>query len=524
MRNNMIARFFLILLLLGLMTGISGPLLAVMPEEQLANPALEERARTLSRQLRCLVCQNQSIDDSDADLARDLRIEVRRQLIEGKDDQEILDFLQSKYGDFILLNPPFSWHTGLLWISPIIALICGAFLIFFSQRRKAKSDPIPSGIDLSVPLINMHDLEMRYIILPKSKAMVSVVILLMLIAFGLYWFVLGSPKLPPQPFAQRADEITLITKQAQVLQQRQIEAIDAARSRTASQPDNIEAWLALGLAAANLDAFDEEINALRNAVSLAGNNLAIKSMLAEALNRAADGQVTPEVRELIDEILDAMPNDPRALYLLGLAHQQEGNYQLAISVWQNLASLSPPNAPFMPALRDNILSAAKDGNITLNGPSLFEDMLTNIEEMSEDERKQMIEGMVGQLHERLESQGGDIASWLRLVRSYDQLERGDEALKAHIKVAELAPENLDIQLSVLARILANDHHSDYAESALMRAQLIDNMHPEVLFFGGHFAKLRGQIDEARSFWSDLLATMPVDSEAALLLIKEIDKL
>ena len=91
---------------------------AVTPEEMLADPALEERARTLSKQLRCLVCQNQSIDDSDAELARDLRVEVRRQLSSGSSDAEILENLRETYGDYVLLNPPVSPGTYVLCARP----------------------------------------------------------------------------------------------------------------------------------------------------------------------------------------------------------------------------------------------------------------------------------------------------------------------------------------------------------------------------------------------------------------------
>ena len=105
---------------------------AITAEEQLTDPALEARARDLSKQLRCLVCQNQSIDDSDADLAKDLRAEVRKQLLGGADDKTILSNLQEKYGDYVLLNPPVSLATIGLWATPILALLLGGGLIVYS--------------------------------------------------------------------------------------------------------------------------------------------------------------------------------------------------------------------------------------------------------------------------------------------------------------------------------------------------------------------------------------------------------
>ena len=91
---------------------------AVTPDEVLDDPILEERARELSAKLRCLVCQNQSIDDSDAPLAKDLRVLVRQKLVEGNSDLEVLEFVVSKYGEFVLLQPRFAVHTLMLWILP----------------------------------------------------------------------------------------------------------------------------------------------------------------------------------------------------------------------------------------------------------------------------------------------------------------------------------------------------------------------------------------------------------------------
>ena len=110
------------------------PAFAVTPEEILGDPKLEARARALSKQLRCLVCQNQSIDDSDADLARDLRIEVRRQITAGRSDEIIIDQIRQKYGDYVLFNPPLDRGTVFLWLAPI-GFVGLAVLIIVLARR-----------------------------------------------------------------------------------------------------------------------------------------------------------------------------------------------------------------------------------------------------------------------------------------------------------------------------------------------------------------------------------------------------
>ncbi len=102
------------------------PALAVQPDEVLADPALEARARVLSKELRCMVCQNQSIDDSDAPLARDLRVLVRERLQAGDSDEQVLDFLVARYGEFVLLKPRFTGRTALLWLMPVLVLLIGA--------------------------------------------------------------------------------------------------------------------------------------------------------------------------------------------------------------------------------------------------------------------------------------------------------------------------------------------------------------------------------------------------------------
>ena len=112
---------------------------AVQPDEILSDARLEARARSLSKELRCMVCQNQSIDDSDAPLARDLRILVRERLQAGDGDQQVIDFLVARYGEFVLLKPRLAWHTALLWLGPAAALFGGAFVLFVAARRRART-------------------------------------------------------------------------------------------------------------------------------------------------------------------------------------------------------------------------------------------------------------------------------------------------------------------------------------------------------------------------------------------------
>ena len=124
---------------------------SIEPDEILSDSKLENRARNLSKGIRCLVCQNQSIDDSDSELAKDLRKIIRIKIVEGKKDKEINDFLVEKYGNFILMKPPFYSETFLLWSSPFIIVFIGFIIIFFlTQKNKTRK------------LISYYDFNINY--------------------------------------------------------------------------------------------------------------------------------------------------------------------------------------------------------------------------------------------------------------------------------------------------------------------------------------------------------------------------
>ncbi|MEO8420554.1 MAG: cytochrome c-type biogenesis protein [Hyphomicrobium sp.] len=129
----------------------AGAALAVDPDEILSDAALEARARHLSSGLRCLVCQNQSIDDSNAPLARDLRLLVRERLKAGDSDAQVMRFVEDRYGEFVLLSPPLSWRTVLLWLAPLLALLAAVWTTARAWRRRqplvANASLTPLSVD-----------------------------------------------------------------------------------------------------------------------------------------------------------------------------------------------------------------------------------------------------------------------------------------------------------------------------------------------------------------------------------------
>src|SRR5215203_3659178 len=130
-------------LALALLITLAPSAFAVQPDEILKDSALERRARYISSDLRCLVCQNQSIDESDAPLAKDLRVLVRERLVAGETDAAVRDFVVQRYGEFVLLKPVFRLHTALLWLAPVLVLVAGAFGAFRALRRRRADRPTP---------------------------------------------------------------------------------------------------------------------------------------------------------------------------------------------------------------------------------------------------------------------------------------------------------------------------------------------------------------------------------------------
>jgi cytochrome c-type biogenesis protein CcmH len=142
--NQILAQLLACLFALSVMLGCSAAH-AVQPDEIMSDPAKELRARDLSRELRCMVCQNQSIDDSEAPLARDLRLLVRERIAAGDSDAQVLDFLVARYGEFVLLKPRVEPHTLLLWLLPPLALAGGGVALWINGRRRSKSAAAGDG-------------------------------------------------------------------------------------------------------------------------------------------------------------------------------------------------------------------------------------------------------------------------------------------------------------------------------------------------------------------------------------------
>ena len=137
-KNFLLFKIFILIIVFCLIQFFSTNSYGVDPKEILQNQKQELRARNISKNIRCMICQNQSIDESSAPLAKDLRILIRNKITEGSSDKEIYKFLTDRYGDFILLNPPLKLNTVILWFFPIIFLLIGVLIVFFHNKKSSK--------------------------------------------------------------------------------------------------------------------------------------------------------------------------------------------------------------------------------------------------------------------------------------------------------------------------------------------------------------------------------------------------
>ena len=519
-----------LLMAMGMAPGIIPAALAVTPEEMLADPALESRARDLSKQLRCLVCQNQSIDDSDAELARDLRVEVRRQLSTGASDSEILANIRDTYGDYVLLNPPVAPGTWVLWGTPVLVIAGGALIILAARRRREEEEETEAGktdagkTEAGDPAAGTD----RRAVPRTGQAALALGSLVLAASLGIY-LMLGRADLPGQPLADRAAEIATATSAASSAAEDRRAALEAARSTAARTPEDVGAWLRLAMAAAAADESASEITALEQAERLTDGDPAIRAMRAEAMARAADGQVTIPVRELVTEILAQNPVEPRAMFLSGLAAYQDEDYGVAVAIWRRLQSLSAADAPWMALLAENIADAAQAGGITLDevAPGPDSEQIAAAAEMSDEDRAAMIEGMVEGLAARLADDPSDAAGWQRLARAYQVMGRTDAAQTALIGAADARTADAAAQVTALEHMVVNQLEADFADDAarlLLRLEEGAPDRPETLYIRGHFAKVTGDTATARRLWQSLLDSIPEDAPIASQLRAAINAL
>lgn len=529
---------------------------AITAEEMLEDPVLEKRARTISAGLRCLVCQNQSIDDSDAELAIDLRKQVRDYLKQDMSDEAIFLALREKYGEFVLLSPPIQPATYLLWIAPLAILGIGILLManLFFAAKKNNRGPLSqnnksSGLEAVLPSSKKKkksetgDAQIPAII--KITFPVFVLILSVAIYLGL-----GRPDLNDQPLAERSEMRATAEKELEDRQNAALKAFNQAKARVEKNPESLSAQFMLAATASQIGSIEDEVNALEKSLSLSGGDARIKSQLAEALTRQADGQVTKAASSLISQALQTNPEDIRALYLRGLESFQKGEMGDAILAWQSTATLILPDSPLADTLRSDIAKAATSNgvdipkikfaslpksNISDSGgnnalidvnPTLFEEQRSQFSNLSEIEQAQFIQQMVQRLSDRLEQQPENFYGWLQLAN-------------AHLSMQDVASASNALNSAANA-VTSDEHRIALIEAALLShtslslTQLVENqlaLLPDSLrqsnsikFLEGEYWRQIGDNNTAIKLWSDILNEIPAEGQQAQTLQQLIAEL
>ncbi len=305
--------------------GLGGAAHALGPDEPMKDPVLETRARSISKELRCVVCQNQSIDESNADLAQAMRGLVRERLLMGDSDAEVIGALEARYGDFVRLMPPFKATTALLWAAPALLLVLGLLAWRRAFRRKAALEPVAAAAPG-----------------PEDEAQAGTGVLaaaagaVVILATGAY-LLLGHPGTPDQPVQPRLAERLGVSEAAIAEMQTMAEQIEA---RLAEAPDDARAWLMLGRAERYLGRHAEAIAALRRAIQLGEADGEVYGDLGESL-AFRDRKITPEAADAFAEAVRLDPAEPRAAFFLGLQRAEAGEIAAAEQIWRAAAVAQP---------------------------------------------------------------------------------------------------------------------------------------------------------------------------------------
>jgi cytochrome c-type biogenesis protein CcmH len=304
------------------------------------DPVVEKRLNAISENLRCLVCQNESLAGSRADLAEDLRREVRYLIESGKSDQEVIDYLVSRYGDYVLYDPPFKSTTILLWVGPFVLLAGGLIgLIVFLRRRSREGLP-----DDEDPVT--QDLPDTSTISPVKKASVSgrwlVWIIMILIPLGgvLSYLKVGSlAALDPANLKPAPDPNVMVAR----LQQK----MDA-------NPDDPAGWQLLARAYMVLNRPDDAVRSFQHILPLIKQEPQLMADYAEAL--AASGDLKG-ASTWINNALKMGSQDPKVLFLAGGLAFDGGNFKLAVQYWERVLKIVGPESQEGKFVQENIQSA-----------------------------------------------------------------------------------------------------------------------------------------------------------------------
>lgn len=305
------------------------------------NPVVEKRLNAISENLRCLVCQNESLAGSRAELAEDLRREVRHLIEAGKSDQEIIDFLVSRYGDYVLYDPPFKATTLLLWVGPFVLLGGGLVgLIVFLRRRSRLGLVDEEDVSSSAARNNASSGGKTASTHMTGRWLVWLVMCLIPVGGGLVYLKVGNPAGMDAANVKPAPDPNAMVARLQ--------------AKMDANPDDPAGWQLLARAYMVMNRPDDAVKAFGHILPLIKQEPQLMADYAEAL--AASGDLKG-ARTWINNALQKGSQDPKVLFMAGGLAFDEGNYKQALNYWERILKLVAPDSPEAKFVQENIAEA-----------------------------------------------------------------------------------------------------------------------------------------------------------------------
>ncbi|OOF66983.1 heme lyase NrfEFG subunit NrfF [Rodentibacter sp. Ppn85] len=298
---------------------------------QFKNQADRSRAVQLAKSLRCPQCQNQNLVESNSPIAYDLRIEVYNMVNEGKTNQQIIDTMTARFGDFVNYKPPFQWNTALLWLLPIGLLILAVGLIWYSRQRTSR---LEHNTSLSA-FNNLEQFEQNTHSPQKSNGKITLCIFALLIAIPVSYY-LSLDRFSRLQEGEQA-MISQHNKQIEMADfHKKEDVISKIQDKLRANPNNDEAWLQLGEAYVQNNEFGHALIAYANAEKLSGSKPNILGLKATALYYQAGQRLTPEIQQLLTQALEQDKKEISSISLLATIELEQGNYSQAKNYLQQL--------------------------------------------------------------------------------------------------------------------------------------------------------------------------------------------
>ena len=318
-------RFFALIFLLFSVNAIA----EMVDTFEFHNQADRTRAVELAKSLRCPQCQNQNLVESNSPIAYDLRIEVYNMVNEGKTNQQIIDSMTARFGNFVNYKPPFQWNTALLWLLPIGLLLAAFGLIWYSSRSSSLLEPEKQVENRP----HFHSLQEKSAVKFELKSTLLVFALLLVIPL-VYYFSLERFSRAQQG---EQEQIAQHNHQLETPEENKTEAIiGKIQDKLRQDPNSVENWIKLGDAYMQNDDFDSALVCYGNAEKIDGPKPTTQGLMAMALYLQAHQQITPQVQQLLNEALAQDPKEVSALSLLAAEALKTRDYSTALDYWQQI--------------------------------------------------------------------------------------------------------------------------------------------------------------------------------------------